>query len=101
MGCYLLFRLAKTGISRIDQHQRDSGITDVSDVPIPLALPLFVAGLGAKGLMSPWRKRKAAVAGEAAVDCQGQTGRSLLGMRRQPFPCKALRFGTIIRNSAT
>jgi hypothetical protein len=32
-------------------------------VPLPAALPLFAAGLGAMGLMSRRRKRKAAVAG--------------------------------------
>jgi hypothetical protein len=36
--------------------------TQVSDVPIPAALPLFAAGLGAMGLMSRRKKRKATVA---------------------------------------
>jgi hypothetical protein len=31
-------------------------------MPIPAALPLFVAGLGAKGLMAQRKKRKAEVA---------------------------------------
>ena len=35
----------------------------ISAVPIPAALPLFAAGLGAMGLMSRRKKRKAAVAG--------------------------------------
>jgi hypothetical protein len=35
----------------------------VADVPIPAALPLFAAGLGAMGLMSRRKKRKVAVVG--------------------------------------
>jgi len=55
--------LAKTGISRIGQHQRDNGITDVADVPIPAALLLIATVLGAMGLMARRKKRKAALAG--------------------------------------
>ena len=38
-------------------------VTPASPVPIPAALPLFAAGLGAMGLMSRRKKRKAVVAG--------------------------------------
>jgi len=45
-----------------DQISIEYGSYLVKPVPIPAALPLFAAGLGAMGLMSRRRKRKAAVA---------------------------------------
>ena len=45
-----------------DKVARFEGTYSVEPVPLPAALPLFAAGLGAMCLLS-WRRRKAAVAG--------------------------------------
>ncbi len=54
--------LADSATDQITQYWGSYLVKDTNAVPIPAALPLFAAGLGAMGFMG-WRRRKAAVAG--------------------------------------
>ena len=56
-------QLADPATDQITQYWGSYLVKDTNVVPIPAALPLFAAGLGAMGFMGWCRKRKAAVAG--------------------------------------
>ncbi len=55
------FQSVATGLSDLTVQFR----SDVSETPLPAALPLFASGLGAFGLLS-WRRKKKAAAAAAA-----------------------------------